>query len=328
MSVRKSNIELLRILSMTMVLAVHLDGASLGLPEAMGDISGISAHDWWRIIVESFTIIGVNVFTLISGYFGIRASWQGFIKLVATCLFYSCGVYLGLVVTGMLPWQWSDFANAVMIFSHTDLWYVPAYLGLYLLSPILNNAIQHLNRHQYAWSLLGFIFFNIYLGWWWGASFNPTGYTLTQLIMMYLIGQYLGKYGLFKNSRYLYLSIYIVASIAIIIQSLYCKSLWTFAYNSPFVVISSVAFFMIFTTIKFNSRIINTLATSAFAVYLFHKNPYIWGNIIKPLSNYVWTESSLWQFTVFVIAFIIVIYSFTFIIDRIRIFILSKLWRK
>ena len=71
---RKSNIELLRIVSIVMVLIVHLDGASLGLPEPMGNITAVSGRDWWRLVVESFAIIGVNCFTLISGYFGIKAN--------------------------------------------------------------------------------------------------------------------------------------------------------------------------------------------------------------------------------------------------------------
>lgn len=72
-TLRKSNIELLRIVSIVMVLIVHLDGASLGLPEPMGNITTVSGRDWWRLVVESFAIIGVNCFTLISGYFGIKA---------------------------------------------------------------------------------------------------------------------------------------------------------------------------------------------------------------------------------------------------------------
>ena len=64
---RQSNIELLRIVSMLMVLAVHVDGASLGLPEPMGDIASLTARDVWRIIVEAVAIIGVNSFTMNSG---------------------------------------------------------------------------------------------------------------------------------------------------------------------------------------------------------------------------------------------------------------------
>lgn len=39
---RQSNMELLRIVSMLMVLAVHIDGASLGLPELGGDIAALT----------------------------------------------------------------------------------------------------------------------------------------------------------------------------------------------------------------------------------------------------------------------------------------------
>lgn len=75
---RQSNIELLRIVSMLLILIVHIDGASLGLPQPMGDITSITTRDWWRLIVESISIIGVNCFVLILGYFGIRASWKDF----------------------------------------------------------------------------------------------------------------------------------------------------------------------------------------------------------------------------------------------------------
>lgn len=69
---RESNLEALRIVSMLMVVLVHIDGASLGLPYIKGEFSALTSRDLWRLIVESFTIIGVNCFTLISGYFGIR----------------------------------------------------------------------------------------------------------------------------------------------------------------------------------------------------------------------------------------------------------------
>lgn len=49
-TLRKSNIELLRIVSIVMVLIVHLDGASLGLPEPMGNITAVSGRDWWRLV--------------------------------------------------------------------------------------------------------------------------------------------------------------------------------------------------------------------------------------------------------------------------------------
>lgn len=314
---------------MAMVLAVHLDGASLGLPHPAGNIVQMSSHDWWRLVVEALMIIGVNCFTLISGYFGIKANWRGFLKLSATCLFYSVGIYLALIVSGMLPWRWAEFMDSVLIYTHSDLWYVPAYLGLYVLSPVLNSAIKYLEQKQFLWTLLSFVAFNVYCGWMWGASFNATGYTIMQLIMMYLIGQYIGRYGHdwdFGNKTYLYPIIYVGATALIVVNSLYDAPLHAFAYNSPFVIISSVSFFMWFATMKIESKVINTLATSAFAVYLLHKNPYIWRDIIKPSSIYLWEHLSLLEFTLAVIFLIVVIYLLTFVVDRLRLYLMSKLF--
>ena len=69
---RQSNMELLRVVSMLMVLAVHIDGASLGLPRLGGNLGAMTARDAWQLVTEALAIVGVNCFTLISGYFGIR----------------------------------------------------------------------------------------------------------------------------------------------------------------------------------------------------------------------------------------------------------------
>lgn len=132
MPVRQSNIELLRIISMLMVLTVHVDGASLGLPAPDGDFASLSGHDVWRLAVESVAIIGVNCFTMISGYFGIRLRWKSALSFLFECLFYSVAIYIvGCIAFG--GFSWSGWIESWMILSHTDLWYVPAYFGLMLL---------------------------------------------------------------------------------------------------------------------------------------------------------------------------------------------------
>lgn len=49
-----------------------------------------------------------------------------------------------------------------------------------------------------------------------------------------------------------------------------------FAYNSPFVMIASVACLCMFLNMKIQSKSINFIAMSTFGVYLIHCNPYIW----------------------------------------------------
>lgn len=182
---RQSNIELLRLISMLLILMVHIDGASLGLPQPMGDIASMTARDWWRLVVESISIIGVNCFVLISGYFGIRALWKGFARLTLYCLFYSVAIYCIVAIGINRNWTWQGLGESLMVYSHTDLWFVPAYLGLYILAPFLNKSIESMTFKQYSISLGAFMLFNLYAGWFWGGKFNPTGYTIIHLVMIY-----------------------------------------------------------------------------------------------------------------------------------------------
>ena len=73
---RNSNIETLRIISMAMILMLHFVGATFGLPTHAqlldGDPVAIA-----KALVEAAAIVGVNCFVLISGYYGIRATWRG-----------------------------------------------------------------------------------------------------------------------------------------------------------------------------------------------------------------------------------------------------------
>ncbi len=325
MKTRQSNMELLRIVSMLMVLAVHLDGASLRLPEPMGEISAMTARDWWRLIVESISIIGVNCFVLISGYFGINARWRSFVNLSATCLFYAVGIYLAMYSFGNIEWSWKSFGESFLIYTHTDLWFIPAYLGLFILSPLLNAAIENLSQKRFSTCLLAFTIFTLYAGWGWGGRFNPSGYTIFQLILLYLIGRYIRLYfPKDKLSGKTCFLIYCLFISLILAQSLWCSLIWTFAYNSPFVLGASIAFFLMFRSLHFYSEQTNLMAVSALSVYLIHKNPIIW-ILLKNWTLSMWNDLTLTQFSFVFIFAIIAIYVFCITIDRIRILLTSKL---
>lgn len=73
MKQRNSAIEMLRILSMMMVLMVHFVGATFGLP-TREQLYALDSGDLWKDVLESLSIVGVNCFVLISGYYGIKAT--------------------------------------------------------------------------------------------------------------------------------------------------------------------------------------------------------------------------------------------------------------
>lgn len=325
---RQSNMELLRILSMAAVIIVHLDGASVGLPTP-GGFSAASAADWWRIIVESVVIVGVNCFTLISGYFGIKARIGGFVRFTLMCMFYSVGLYMLSAFAPRVSWSWTAWIESWMVFTHTDLWYVPAYLLLYLLSPMLNAAVENLPLKKFGLWLGLFIAFNVWAGWLWGANFNPTGYTPVQLIMMYLIGRYIKmwlteRHPAPRRLRVGSATVYAAMTAATGVIALWMEPVKVYAYNSPWVIASSVALFIMFTTFSFTSRSVNRLARGAFAAYLIHKNPAIWGGAMRPLAVEIWQYGSLILYSVFTLIFTAAIYLGATAIDAVREWLFGK----
>lgn len=320
MPTRQSNIELLRIISMLMVLAVHVDGASLGLPAPNGDFASLSGHDIWRLAVESVAIIGVNCFTMISGYFGIRLRWRSALSFLFECLFYSVSIYIfGCISFG--KFSWSDWIESWMVLSHTDLWYVPAYFGLMLLSPIINAGLDALPRRLFTWTLILFAAFNIWCGWWWNGSFNPTGYTIVQLILVYMISRYIRLHissEAIRRHWSLVIIVFIVSVAAIFASAVYLPSRQAFAYNSPAVLLSTVSFFLIFLSFEITVPLINYMAKSAFAVYLIHKNPVIWVNVMRPAVIHLWNSLPLPLFSLAAAGIIIGFYLIAMIIDPVR----------
>ena len=318
---RESNFELLRVVSMVMVLLVHIDGASLGLPQANGDIGAVTAREWWQLAVESAAIIGVNCFTMISGYFGIRLRWRSVASFLFECIFYAVGIYS--LCFAMWPGRlsWTGWLESWLVLSHTDLWYVPAYFGLMLLSPLLNAGAESMSRRAFATVLAAFSAFTVWCGWWWGARFNPTGYTLLQLVWVYLIARYARMYismEYLRERRRFIVAAYLLSVAAVLITSLYMEPIKAFAYNSPAVMCATVSLFFLTATMRFRSRSINFLARSAFAVYLIHKAPLIWGNVMRPAVIWLWKSQGLAGFSLCAAGIVAGFYLVAVVADAVR----------
>lgn len=319
---RQSNIELLRIISMIMVLAVHIDGASLGLPHISGNTELLDARSTWKLAVESATIIGVNCFTMISGYFGIRLRLGNCMSFLFQCIFYSFGIKT--IYFAIFPDKFSitGWIDSMMVLTHTDLWYIPAYFGLMIISPVLNTGLDALSKKKFGIILFMFGVFNIWCGWVWNGSFNPTGYTIIQLILIYMIGRYIKLFNFHasghKHATIKQAVIYVTSVIIVFTSSLLLPANKAFAYNSPFVIMATTSFFLIFRNLNIKSQTVNYIAQSAFAVYLLHKDPVIWINAIKPSVQWLWNHSSIEMFSLYATAMIAAIYLVAMAIDSVR----------
>lgn len=330
-NVRQSNLELLRVLSMLFVLMVHIDGASLGLPQVGGEWTALTGRDFWKLIVESITIIGVNCFTLISGYFGIKLNARKIGVFLFQCLFYSVGFASLAYIAFPEKYNPDYWLKSWLILTHTDYWYVPAYFILMIVSPLLDYVMLKLSN---AWGMVTVLIItivNIYCGWGLGWSFNPTGYTALQLVWVYIIGRYIGIHiqpEAIRRQRIWIAVVYLVSLAGVFISSVYLATEKAFAYNSPMVIILSVSCFLLFAGLRIQSKHINYIARSAFAAYLIHKNPLIWGNLLKPCIIRLWGILPLWAFTIAAIAVAVIFYGIAMIVDPLQRFISSRIFHR
>ncbi|WP_155809292.1 hypothetical protein [Prevotella corporis] len=102
--------ELLRIVSMLMVLLLHANFLVFGTP-TVADATCQPVATFIRLFFESVSIVGVNLFVFISGWYGIKAKLR---RIAASCFRYS---FLLLSAMGRKLWFWAQTPSRSPIFS-------------------------------------------------------------------------------------------------------------------------------------------------------------------------------------------------------------------
>lgn len=280
---RDSNIELLRLVAMFFILCHHFINNSLFDIQA-GAHKELTTEYGVYSLLEGFLYVGVNCFLLISGYYGIklraRKLWSMYLQLG----FYGVSCYLIEALLFHKPITHTVFTKSIFILSHPCWWFVAYFLLLMFLSPWLNSAIRQMSKKQYQFALLGFTFVQIYLGWFWQKTcYDPNGYSILNFIYLYVIGGYIGRFchkERIVSFRWGALTFYILCAIIwgmCNILKLYINVPFgnNYGYNNPVVLLAAVFLFMFFLSFSFQNRIVNWLASGAFAAYLITDTPYV-----------------------------------------------------
>lgn len=312
--IRQSNIELLRIISMFYILLYHF---SFQLDN--------------HLVIRSMSAIlhiGVICFVMISGYWGIRPRLFSFVKLASVIIFYSIICFFISVLYGDSKLSLDSILDCFYIFTSSKYWFVSVYMQLYIVAPLLNSAVDIMNKKQHLLMLSSFAFICIYIGFFRHGMICIDGKNLVNFIFVYLIGRYIYKYGgiyiklyTLKTIVLLYLTLIILLVIGIYSfpekYSIITMQLF-YSYNSPGIYICSVLFFMIFIKFSFYSRFVNYVASSTFAVYLLHDNPDINGRIYEIAGDL--------SYNIFLfLAYAIFVFCVSIFIDKIRIIIFKPL---
>ena len=310
---RNSNLELLRIVAMAFIVVWHISiHAQNG--EAI-------THDF----VASIAITGVNLFVLISGYFGIKLKWQSFLNLLSIIMFYY-GITLLLNFLIFKP-SYSvilELKRIITPISNGIYWFVSSYIMLMLLSPAINAMLNKMNKQQYIFFIGVMFYLCCITGFVFKHSINITGYNLFNFIFIYSVGHLLRKYDIpHKYSTRFLILIYISATIIIFIGS-YSNIGRILNYNNPIIIISAIAFFCIFARQDFNNCYINAIAKNMFPVYLIQES-FLGVEIYRLL--YTFGKDTNFQgayYFIILALYITTLFISAFIFEKIRLLILKK----
>ena len=221
--IRQSNMELLRIIAMILVLALHVNYLALGAP-SIEEIKSSPLSSFFRIEFEAMALVCVNVFVLISGYFGIKPKFKSIANFIFQIVFFQFVIYIAFVGGGRIEFSWYGFIKNIL---PQKMWFIWAYLGLMLLAPVLNKFIDYATKEELRNYL--FVFFVLqtvfgYLSSYW--SWYTYGYSTISFIGLYMLTRYIRLYSpqwTMLNGKVYLLGYFIITSAAAIFVFVMCR---------------------------------------------------------------------------------------------------------
>jgi len=300
---------------------------------------GINPYSIWFHFVEALSICSVDLFVLISGYFLCTQKFKlsRIIKIAFAVFFYSVAWYLISTYVFHEPLAKKELLRAVLPISYNQYWFISAYIGMYLLSPVLNVLIRYLNQKQHIGTILLLVaMFSLWpdvLPFSSPLGISAKGYTVAWFAVLYIIAAYFQKYPVkmkpskaFRNyilSALVLLSIWIFTAIATKADSFENElhgqlTFYYYRYNSFVVLTTAVFLWILFLNIKvenkFSQKIISFVAPLTMGVYLIHDN--------EKARDFVWQglrtmEPSI-AAPIIAIGYVMMVFVICLVIDEVR----------
>lgn len=130
---RQSNIELLRLISIFLVLIVHTTFRSLGMAEC---------SSFSLLLLAALSVVGVNVFVFITGYFSATPKKTALCQIAFICLFW------GIIKIICYAFFHQQIEMKNLFFITDSNWFIPSYICLLFLAPFLNEGCKMMTQKQ------------------------------------------------------------------------------------------------------------------------------------------------------------------------------------
>lgn len=346
---RLANYELLRIVAMLMVVTLHYLSHTGSLLEPGQAAQGRQALG---TLIESFCIVAVDVYVLISGYFLSEAGFRvkRALALVGQALFYSLVIPLVLMGTGSAHKEMGLYSLLPYLFplQAEHYWFATSYLFLYLFTPFLNAAVKHMGKRQMQVGLAGLLF--VFCG---IKSLVPVyfaadrfGYDFGWFLCVYLTGAYIRKHGLpwldtarkawgcyFGCGLFLFLAVAASWLVHEKTGALAYYAAVPFHYNYIVCLAGAVALFAAFGYVRIpagkRADRICRLSALTFGVYLFHEHLDIRGVWVGWIEEFIGpvAETGLAGFLAHLAVSVTLVYAAGTFADMVRLYIFRYIGR-
>lgn len=339
---RNANLDLLRIVSMLLIVFLHSIDHSGVLESA--ENCGTIMYFYVRF-TYALCQVCVNIYIMLSGYFMITSKFRlhKLVTLWMEAVFYSFVLKLVFMVTGQDPFSPVSLVSCLFPILTGRYWFLTIYVGMYLISPFLNILIHAMDRKKHA--LLNICLFTIMSVW---SSLHPAfagmnsggGWGLAWFVVMYLAAAWLRLYYVPNNKPFRYLALFIALPIFMAATQtvlgwanipgakiLAAIAAHWFRYDSAPVYIMTMCLFIGFLNVSIRSKNLSTVIVSVapltLGVYLIHAHanvsPWSWEVLNLPS----WMNSV--AFPLIQVASVLCIFAACTVLDALRQATLGKL---
>lgn len=299
---RNNNLELLRVCACVMVVLVHV--SKWVMPRSASESEFLIGN-----FINSFSLICVPLFVIISGYFVLNNSRntdikkfyaKSFLNIVVPVIAYSVFYFLFSLykVKALHEGSIKEIVySLVMGKPYYHLWYMYMLIGLYLLVPFVIKAFDGYEDKVILYASSYFLMMAVVSSVWYYVFEVKKFWPLDFITYLgyFIFGMYLARKPK-PARRYLSLSVYVFSSMCILILSsktynLSANHSYFFSYVSIFTIISAIGFFNFFRSLDINfSSALSFLSKHSFRVYLIHA--FFLDVLLSVVGDGVWTHSN------------------------------------
>lgn len=279
---RESGIELLRLLAVFSILAFHSNFYALGAPERP-DFCAAPIISFLRTFAEFATLVCVDVFVLISGWFGIRPKAKRILGLWFQCGFFCVLLYMIGLAAG-IPVGTKRGALANLFWVGKWNWFIKSYVGLYLFAPVLNAFAESAQRKAFARVVIAFFAFQTAF-WLFPMShhdFIQNGFSSFSFMGLYLLGRFVrihrprfATHHWGSDTAVFFVIVFLESALFILNRFFRIPHVDLLDYSSPLAIASSLFVLLWFSKLHFRSKAINALGRLSYSPYLLQTHPSV-----------------------------------------------------